>query len=53
VAGLDGAVRIINRRAGTVIDAIVVLPIADDIFREPNVEPLALPEGLIILPIVI
>ena len=53
MAGFDGAVRILNRRAGTIINAIVMLPMFDDVFRYPNVEPPALPESLVILPIVI
>jgi hypothetical protein len=53
VAGFDGAVRIFNRRAGTIINAFIVLPIMDDLFRDPNVEPPALPESLVVLTIII
>jgi hypothetical protein len=53
VTGFDGAVRILNRRAGTVINTNVMLPMFDDIVRYPNIEPTTLPESLIILPIVI
>jgi hypothetical protein len=53
VAGFDGAVRILNGRASTIISAIVMLPIMDDLFIAPNIEQAALLESLIVLPIVI
>ncbi|PSU44921.1 hypothetical protein C9J12_24940 [Photobacterium frigidiphilum] len=52
-AGFDGAVRILNGRAVIIINTVVVLPINDDLFRYPNVEPAALLESLVVLTIVI
>jgi hypothetical protein len=52
MAGFNGAVRILHRRASTVINPNVMLPMFDDIFRYPNIEPTTLPESLVILPIV-
>ena len=53
MAGFNGAVRILNGRAGTVINAFIMLLMVDDLFRDPNVEPAALPESLVVLAIVI
>jgi len=53
MADFDGAIRILNRRAGTIINAFIMLPMFDDLFRDPNVEPPALLKSLVVLSIVI